>query len=390
MVNHGGAELYHKNTGISQPGFDRLNCWLQRWEIPVPANVFLYYQHYKQKCGRYRDMYYQHQHGHHHPKYKASTHGHSGHHGGGAHDENIGLWIAKIRKTVSASRHRPNRQKQKLKNSHLPCFVGLEFECFKGHRAILDYHEMMELERRAGTVYEAQFDDESGGKSAKSMKSESDGDPLRFVATSFPRHDIPLRVPCKQCLHFRSGTAPNTAHSHSGHSGGSIVNSQLQRTFIVTPPSPITVEAKPVIKATGSDAVFEVDSPVVLPPSSFLVLRFPYIYFHEARGLPPDKLRLCKGMLTVQSDVDRKYQEQLQHEERLRDSEMNSISSSRAVSTPTTPFQVTPKSKWKTPAKRTAKKIVIKMKEKESVPKEPEIEKEKVNESKKEVESEQK
>ena len=149
LVNHGGAELYHKKTGIAQPGFDRLNCYLQRWDIPVPSNVFMYYQHYKQKCGRYRDAFYQqHHHQGHHAKYTQhhgrGKGGHGGHGRSQQHDENLGLWIAKIRKTVAVAR---SKAKQKQKNSYLPCFVGLEFECFKGHRAILDYHEMVDLER---------------------------------------------------------------------------------------------------------------------------------------------------------------------------------------------------------------------------------------------------
>ncbi len=28
LCNHGGAELYHKQTGITQPGFDQYNCFL--------------------------------------------------------------------------------------------------------------------------------------------------------------------------------------------------------------------------------------------------------------------------------------------------------------------------------------------------------------------------
>eukprot|EP00483_Globobulimina_turgida_P003478 UN03484 len=115
-------------------------------------------------------------------------------------------------------------------------------------------------------------------------------DNKRFVGTHFPMKNVPLRVPCKQCQHFNS--------KQSG-GGGNIINGQLQRTFIVTPPPPIAITAQPVIRSNLCDAIFEFETPIVLPPSSFLVLRFPYIYFHEGRGLPPDKLALLKGMFTV-------------------------------------------------------------------------------------------
>ena len=290
LCNHGGAELYHKQTGITQPGFDRYNCFLLRWDIPIPTNVYIFHQHYKQKSARFRDNYYHNNRRQHNQHYNNYHHHHGGHHYNNYHhihhhqiheqnDENLGLWIHKIRKTVSIAQNKPNC------NAYFPCFVGLEFECYRGHRAILDYSEIIQLDK------------------IETINDNNDNleNNVRFIGTQFPTQNIPLRVPCKQCQNFRGHHGENKSKNKNKLINGNIINGQLQRAFIVTPPPPISIEAKPVIISNLSDAIFEFDTPVILPPSSFLVLRFPYIYFHDGRGLPPDKLSLCKAMLTVQN-----------------------------------------------------------------------------------------
>eukprot|EP01083_Nonionella_stella_P019634 54534_1 len=286
LCNHGGAELYHKQTGITQPGFDRYNCFLLRWDIPIASNVYIFHQHYKQKNQRYRDTL------HFNKKnkyYKPVPHAHIHE----QNDENLGLWLHKIRKTVAIANNKPNS------NAYFPCFVGLEFECYRGHRGILDLHEISSLSfqhphsmQKQSNPYEYQskFEDDESKDSKEQKQKNMKQNQLRFVATEFPIQNVPLRVPCKQCWNIQKSMKGKNIN---------IINAQLQRAFIVTPPPPISITAQPVIISAFSDAIFEFDTPVVLPPSSFLVLRFPYIYFHDGRGLPPDKLSLSRGMLTV-------------------------------------------------------------------------------------------
>lgn len=84
---------------------------------------------------------------------------------------------------------------------------------------------------------------------------------------------------------------------------------QLMRVFVVTPDSPILLTLNPRIQpASPPCPIFlpGVSSGITLPPSSFCVLRFPYVYVTEngpilppADSQPLLSCRLLKGMFSV-------------------------------------------------------------------------------------------
>ena len=56
LLSMGGSEYYHKTKGLSlQPGFEKWNCFLMRWDIPVPSILYTFYLSHKSKTQRARD-----------------------------------------------------------------------------------------------------------------------------------------------------------------------------------------------------------------------------------------------------------------------------------------------------------------------------------------------
>ena len=56
LLSMGGSEYYHKTKGLaSQPGFEKFNCFLMRWDIPVPSTIYTFYLSLKAKSTRWRE-----------------------------------------------------------------------------------------------------------------------------------------------------------------------------------------------------------------------------------------------------------------------------------------------------------------------------------------------
>ena len=123
----------------------------------------------------------------------------------------------------------------------------------------------------------------------KMVKATSSGH-VKETAQKLVAMDMPLYFPCP-CRSSKPLMA------------------QLMRVFVVTPDSPLLVTLKPRIQpATSPCPVFlpGVSSGITLPPASFCVLRFPFVYVTEngpilppADSQPLLSCRVLKGMFSV-------------------------------------------------------------------------------------------
>ena len=56
LLSYGHSEHYHKTRGFQgQPGFENHQCFLTRWDIPVPSSVYTLYFAIRSKGTRYRE-----------------------------------------------------------------------------------------------------------------------------------------------------------------------------------------------------------------------------------------------------------------------------------------------------------------------------------------------
>lgn len=104
-----------------------------------------------------------------------------------------------------------------------------------------------------------------------------DGDALSMLD-----RNLPIYMDCPHCR-----TSKNMNDPPEANFAGSV--SQLQRMFVVTPPFPAVLATSPVIQFEESclpsfvpereqKLQFSFESPIILPPDSFLSLKLPFIY----------------------------------------------------------------------------------------------------------------
>ncbi|ETO23264.1 hypothetical protein RFI_13913 [Reticulomyxa filosa] len=286
----GGSEMYHKISGVNQTGFQKkIVLHLCIFISCVVCSLPLLHYHHHNLIAQASGI---------NESFSGNTESdlETG-------DENIAVWIRRLRKTAQMNSEHPNR------DSYVPCFVGLEYECYRGHRFILNYSSVLLFAHDNGVWAEhlqnKQTTEEDLLEQLNLPKVTKE---TRFIGNEFPPCDLPLRYPCKFrfCFYFVLCTLSlcyncnfenRNCRADGISSAKGAINSQLQRVFVVTPPSPISIVCNPVIKSQNADATFSLDAPVTLPSSQFLVFRLPYIYYFEKRGLPPDKLRLSRGLL---------------------------------------------------------------------------------------------
>jgi len=192
----------------------------------------------------------------------------------------IARQYAKLSPSKSGSRRQVNQQQKQvgppdddIRNcEYLRCYVGLEFECFRGHRFILGYRHLLHL---------------AGMNSCPTGHNGGVPRGVKICWREFPPCDVPLALQCS-CGESKSGSS---------------VVSQLQRLVIRTPPAPLSICANPKIQCHRPEERFELPTRggVILPPDSLVLFRLPYILYNpeSKRGVPPDKCRLLKGALQV-------------------------------------------------------------------------------------------
>lgn len=147
-------------------------------------------------------------------------------------------------------------------------YIGLEFECPRGHRFICSGPDKM-------------------------VKATSSGH-VKETAHKLVTSDMPLYFPCP-CRSSKPLMA------------------QMMRAFVVTPDSPVLVTLNPRVQPSiPPSPIFYSGIPagLSLPPASFCVLRFPYVYVGEdGPVLPPGdshpllSCRVLKGLFSVMGQV---------------------------------------------------------------------------------------
>jgi len=183
----------------------------------------------------------------------------------------VGFWIRNARSILNKRKETRSSFRNSGKET-VEILVGLEFECYKGHRFILDYQ---------GIFKHSHVTHVSVHKGS------------RYRGADFPPCDVPLRLRCG-CDAERGSFYENEGPKHE-----EVVHAQLQRIFVVTPSPPISVVLQPRIQCVRPEMCFETNYPLTLPANSLAVCRLPFVYPVEGRGVPPNHCRLLKGALKI-------------------------------------------------------------------------------------------
>ena len=126
--------------------------------------------------------------------------------------------------------------------NYVPGFVGLEYECNKGHRHIMDVLTMSELINWNYNDLNSIFKCYNITQSNINYKEESSNLDARITGSIFPNYDLPIRVPCYVCKE------KNYYNSSKNFGNDNIFTAQLSRIHIVTPPAPIAVTLNPRVQ----------------------------------------------------------------------------------------------------------------------------------------------
>eukprot|EP00210_Caulerpa_lentillifera_P002028 g1943.t1 len=157
-------------------------------------------------------------------------------------------------------------------NSSVDVWLGLEYEAIDGTRFIA---------------------------SSRDLGLESDVD----ILTALQSDDIPLYLPVPRQTQFSQLDEENGVKSKS--------LAQLQRIAVITPPAPSVYTMSPCINVTSKTVPFMkldfcLTTPVVLPPSSFSILRLPFVYSFPAKW-KPDAETDEEWYPLIQSSMDYPY-----------------------------------------------------------------------------------
>lgn len=156
--------------------------------------------------------------------------------------------------------------------TYVPSFAGLEYECIKGHRYILDGTTMTEFDKdwnylEPTSVYNCY---EKAANIRKNTNVDSYDKPIvaeymesRIMSNIFPISDVPIRVPCHVCYekYMRNknnggrtryiSMRTNNRDTGDGYDRKEVpasINAQLSRCHVVTPPSPVALTIHPKIR----------------------------------------------------------------------------------------------------------------------------------------------
>nr|CAG4641538.1 EOG090X02WG [Eurycercus lamellatus] len=202
LVCLGSSSLYSHNSGLSdQPGFLTGSAFLLPWDVAVRL------QHNESTASDGRRPY---------------TAGYSG----------------------------KKRGKQGQHEFTVKIFIGVEYECPRGHRFMSSFPGRVLKATGAGLVKDS--------------------------AQHITGNDVPLYLPCP-CPYSR---------------GGKALIAQLMRVHIVTPKAPVHVMLDPKVRPAPPpcpEFITGFPEPLQLTPSSYWILRFPYIYEDENQIYSPPK-----------------------------------------------------------------------------------------------------
>lgn len=154
-----------------------------------------------------------------------------------------------------------NRGRRTRTSSNLPLFnvkvfIGMEYECPRGHRFMLAGPDKV-LRAAPGSIVK-----DTGRKIAES--------------------DMPLYFPCP-CRTGKQRIA------------------QLMRLHVVTPKAPVHVTVEPKIIHSGNAPIFipTTNGPTNLSQSAYWIMRLPYIYVGEQYYYETNNARLLQGVFNV-------------------------------------------------------------------------------------------
>jgi len=328
LVRLGEGFQYRSSVGLTlalQKGFKVSKKFLLPWDLPIGVTIQSSIAAFNQVAQQERRM-------KNHGSYAAKIAQHSLNKGAVDPDGLLGKWLhqsrqflkSEVGKQVPRKLSSPSKTSKRAdlnqqvgvpiadlhNREYLRCYVGLEFECFRGHRFILGYKQLLHL---AGMDY--------------NLAGPNGGVPkgTKICWREFPPCDVPLSLQCG-CGESKSGSS---------------VVAQLQRLIVRTPPIPLSITAHPKIQSHRAEERFELPTRggVVLPPDSLVLLRFPYILYsmENKRGVPPDKCRLLKGALQVHGLYSTKSHQS--SSSKRSSSLMNSRISRRSADTRTTANQ---------------------------------------------------
>nr|SVE75015.1 EOG090X02WG [Daphnia dolichocephala] len=210
LVYLGSSSLYSHNAGLSdQPGFLTGSGFLLPWDIPVRL------QHSESNALEGR---------------RAHNIGYSG---------------------------KGKRAKQGQHEFTVKIFIGVEYECPRGHR----------------------FMSSSPGRVLKATGAGLVKDSAQLIT----QNDVPLYLPCP-CPYNR---------------GGKALIAQLMRLHVVTPKAAVNVTIDPKVRPAPPpcpEFITGFAEPIQLSPSSYWVLRFPYVYEDENQiyTLPKESSRAAQ------------------------------------------------------------------------------------------------
>ncbi|XP_057374680.1 nonsense-mediated mRNA decay factor SMG8-like [Daphnia carinata] len=195
LVCLGSSSLYSHNAGLSdQPGFLAGSGFLLPWDIPVRLQ----------------------------------------------HNESNGLESRRAHNLGYSGKGK--RIKQGQHEFTVKIFIGVEYECPRGHR----------------------FMSSSPGRVLKATGAGLVKDSAQLIT----QNDVPLYLPCP-CPYNR---------------GGKALIAQLMRLHVVTPKAAVHVTVDPKVRPAPPpcpEFVTGFTEPIQLSPSSYWILRFPYVYEDE-------------------------------------------------------------------------------------------------------------
>ena len=138
--------------------------------------------------------------------------------------------------------------KKGITKNYVPGFVGIEYECFAGHRHVLDLLTMCELVNWNYNDLNSIHKCYSKLQNGSNYKEANSNVEARITGSTFPNYDMPVRVPCFVCKEQQRMDSKSMSSSSRSSVNNGVIMAQLSRVHIVTPPAPVAITLHPRVQ----------------------------------------------------------------------------------------------------------------------------------------------